>query len=248
VIRRVRAGASSLAKLVELLLFPSFCRLCREPLDEPGERVVCGECLALLAPREGACCARCGRFLDTPAEDPLCARCLGRAPAYAVHRSCGAYGGTLKDVILLFKYRRYAPLSRPLALYAEACLGADARLWPGADGLVPVPLHPARRRERGFNQSRLLARDLARLRNVEVLDGCLIKTRNAPAQAGLRAAERERNVRSAYAVRRPGRVRGKTLVLVDDVTTTGATLRECARVLMAAGAKEVRAITLAQAL
>ena len=247
-IRRVRAGASSLAKLVELLVFPSFCRLCREPLDEPGERVVCGECLARLAPRAGACCARCGRFLETPAEDALCGRCLARTPAYAVHRSCGAYGGTLKDVILLFKYRRYAPLGRPLARYAEACLGADARLWPGADGLVPVPLHPARRRERGFNQSRLLARDLARLRNVEVLDGCLIKTRNAPAQAGLRAADRERNVRSAYAVRRPGRIRGKTLVLVDDVTTTGATLRECARVLMAAGAKEVRAITLAQAL
>jgi len=248
VIRRVRAGASSLAKLVELLVFPSFCRLCREPLDEPGERVVCGECLARLAPQAGVCCARCGRFLDTPAEDALCGRCLDRAPAYAVHRSCGAYGGTLKDVILLFQYRRYAPLSRSLARYAEACLGADARLWPGVDGLVPVPLHPARRRERGFNQSRLLARDLARLRNVEVLGGCLVKTRNAPAQAGLRAADREKNVRSAYAVRRSGRVRGKTLVLVDDVTTTGATLRECARVLMAAGAKEVRAITLAQAL
>ena len=138
-------------------------------------------------------------------------------------------------------------MSRPLAAFAEACLGGDEALWRGADALVPVPLHPSRRRERGFNQARLLARGLAAGRGLAVLDGALIKTRNAPAQAGLRAADRERNVRRAYAVKRPDLVRGRVLVLVDDVTTTGATLRECAGVLMDAGAKEVRAVTLAQA-
>jgi len=245
---RLGAGASALAKLAELLIFPSSCRLCREPLDRPGERIVCGGCLARLSPRPGAACSRCGRFLETPAVEPVCARCLREEPPYSVHRSCGAYGGALKDVILLFKYRRYAPLARPLARFAADCLGADERLWRGADALVPVPLHPARRRERGFNQSRLLARELGRLKGIGVLDGGLAKTRNAPAQAGLRAADRERNVRRTYAARRPDRVRGRTLILVDDVTTTGATLRECARVLVDAGAKEVRAITLAQAL
>lgn len=245
--RPFRARAASLAKLVELLVFPSFCRLCKKLLEEPGERVVCGDCLARIAPRNGPVCPRCGRFHEGEAESHLCARCLDGLPAFSLHRSCGAYGGALKDVILLFKYRKYAPLSRPLARYAEGCLAAEARLWEGADGLVPVPLHPARRRERGFNQARLLARDLAKLKGMRVLGGSLVKTRNAPAQAGLRAADRERNVRRAYAVRRPDRVRGKTLILVDDVTTTGATLRECARVLVEAGAKEVRAITLAQA-
>lgn len=245
---RLRARASALAKLAELLVFPSFCRLCREPLDRPGERVVCGACLARLSPRTGAACSRCGRFLDTPAGEPVCARCLREEPPHSVHRSCGVYAGTLKDVILLFKYRRYAPLAIPLARFAAECLGADDRLWQGADALVPVPLHPARRRERGFNQSRLLARELGRLKGIGVLDGDLIKTRNAPAQAGLRAADRERNVRKSYAARRLDRVRGRTLILVDDVTTTGATLRECARVLIEAGAREVRAITLAQAL
>jgi competence protein ComFC len=247
VTRPLRARAASLAKLVELLVFPSFCRLCKEPLEEPGERIVCGSCLSRLAPRSGPACPRCGRFHEGEAESHLCARCLDSLPAFSMQRSCGAYGGALKDIILLFKYRKYAPLSRPLARYAESCLAADARLWEGADGLVPVPLHPARRRERGFNQARLLARDLAKLRGMRVFRGSLVKTRNAPAQAGLRAADRERNVRRAYAVRRPDRVRGKTLILVDDVTTTGATLRECARVLVEAGAKEVRAITLAQA-
>ena len=243
----LRAGAGRLARLVELLIFPSFCHLCKAPLEEPGERVVCAACLASLVPRRGPSCPRCGRFFEGSGETHLCARCLGESPAFSLHRSCGAYGGTLKDVILLFKYRKYAPLSRPLARFADACLAAEAQLWEGADELVPVPLHPSRRRDRGFNQARLLARDLAALRGLPVLAGALIKTRNAPAQAGLRAAERERNVRGAYAVKRPGEVRGRTLVLVDDVTTTGATIRECAKVLKTAGAKEVRAITLAQA-
>ena len=243
----LRARAASLAKLVELLVYPSFCRLCVEPLDEPGEKVVCRACLAKLSPFGGPSCPLCGRFHEGEGEDHLCSKCLERAPAFSLHRSCGAYGGTLKDVILLFKYRKYAPLSRPLAGFAERCLASDPKLWAGADFLIPVPLHPARKRERGFNQSRLLARDLGRLRGMRVLEGCLVKAKNVPPQAGLRAAEREENVKKAYAVRRRQKVRGKTLILIDDVTTTGATLRECARVLLKAGAKEVRAITLAQA-
>lgn len=242
-----RAAGARLARLVELLVFPSFCRLCRAPLEDPGERVVCGACLSKLAAYEGPFCPRCGRIRQDGGEDHSCGRCLREPPAFTRHRSCGVYGGTLKEVILLFKYRKFAPLSRPLARFADAAVGTDPGLWAGADLLVPVPLHPSRRRDRGFNQARLLARDLARLRGLRVLDGCLVKVRNAPPQAGLRAADRERNVVRAYAVRRPDRVRGRTLVLVDDVSTTGATLRECARVLTEAGAKEVRAVTLAQA-
>ena len=236
-----------MVKLVELLAYPSFCHLCVEPLDEPGEKIVCGTCLAKLVPRSGPSCPLCGRFHEGAGEDHLCSRCLELAPAFSVHRSCGVYGGALKDVILLFKYRKFAPLSRPLAEYAGTCLGSALRLWEGADFIVPVPLHPARRRERGFNQSCLLARDLARLRGLTVLEGCLVKARNVPPQAALRAAEREKNVKNAYAVRRRRKVLGKTVILIDDVCTTGATLRECGRVLVEAGARDVRAITLAQA-
>jgi competence protein ComFC len=243
----LRARASSLAKLVELLVYPSFCHLCAEPLDEPGEKIVCRTCLAGLIPRSGPSCPLCGRFHEGAGEDHLCSRCLERTPPFSAHRSCGAYDGALRDIILLFKYRKFAPLSRPLAGYAETCLASDPRLWEGADFFVPVPLHPARRRERGFNQSRLLARDLARLRGLMVLEGCLVKARNVPPQAALRAADREKNVKNAYAVRRRRKVQGKTLILVDDVYTTGATLRECGRVLLEAGARDVRAITLAQA-
>lgn len=242
----LRARAAGWARLAELLVFPSFCKICGEPLEKARDRIVCGACLARLAPRGGPICPRCGRFEAGDVADHLCGRCLAEAPAFSMHRSCGVYGGTLKDLILLFKYRRFAPLSRPLARFAADGLG-ESELWAEAEFLVPVPLHGSRQRERGFNQARLLARDLGALRGLAVLDGVLVKTRKAPAQAGLRAADRERNVRRAYAVRRPERVEGRTLILVDDVTTTGATIRECARVLKAAGAKDVRAITLAQA-
>lgn len=244
----LRTGAAALAKLAELLIFPSSCRLCGSLLDRPGERIVCGACLGRLAPRRGPACPVCGRFFEGGGAAHVCGRCLAERPAFSVHRSCGAYGGTLKDLILLFKYRRFAPLAAPLARFAEDALGDEPALWDGAEGLVAVPLHRARRRERGFNQSRLLARELGRRRGIAVLRGALVKLRHTPPQARLRAAERERNVVGAYAVARPEKVRGKIVVLVDDVTTTGATLRACARALVDAGAKDVRAVTLAQAL
>ncbi len=242
-----RARAGGLGKLVELLVFPSFCVLCHTTLEERGERVVCRECLAQLRPREGAACLCCGRFFDGVAEPHFCERCLEHPPAFSVHRSCGSYGGVLKDLILLYKYRRMAVLSRALAGYADACLSGDGMLWQDVDFLVPVPLDRRRKRERGFNQSQRLARELARTRGLKVLKRCLVKTKTVPPQTTLAGAARETNVRGAYAVRGSTKVRGKVVLLVDDVFTTGSTLRECSRVLKEAGARDVRALTLAQA-
>jgi competence protein ComFC len=243
----LRARAAGAARHVELLFFLSFCQLCSRPLGRLGEKIVCRDCLDRLAPRRGPVCLCCGRFFEGAGEDHLCARCLERPPAFSVHRSCDRYDGVLKDVILLFKYRKYAVLGRALAAYAGESLGADDALWQGADFLVPVPLHGKRKRERGFNQSEILARELARIRQMNVLRSCLVKTRNVPPQTTLERAGREGNVRGAYAARRNSKIEGKTLVLVDDVFTTGSTLRECALVLRQAGAAEIRALTLAQA-
>lgn len=243
----LRARAASLARHVELLVFPSFCRLCCRPLGRPGERIVCRECWEGLAPRRGPACLCCGRFFEGAGEDHLCRRCLERVPAYTVHRSCGRYDGVLRDLILLFKYGRVSALGRPLALFAAAALEAEDGLWQGADGLVPVPLHRKRKRERGFNQSQVLARELARVRGLEVVEGALVRVRNVPPQTSLEAAGREANVRGAFAVKRRARVEGRVLVLVDDVFTTGSTLGECGLALKRGGAREVRALTLAQA-
>jgi ComF family protein len=153
----------------------------------------------------------------------------------------------LKDVILLFKFRGYAVLARDLAEKAHAALGRDESLWWGEPVLVPVPLCPARERERGYNQSALLARELSRRSGLRSEAGVLVRRGNAPPQSTLEAAARARNVRGAFAVRRPGPVRGRAVLLVDDVYTTGATLKECAKALLRAGASDVRGITLARA-
>lgn len=116
----------------------------------------------------------------------------------------------------------------------------------GADCLVPVPLHPARESERGFNQSALLADALGRLGAVP-LRHALLRTRRTRSQTDLSARERRLNVRDAFAPARGHEVRGAVVVLVDDVTTTGATIRECAMVLRVMGALDVRSITAARA-
>lgn len=235
------------ARLLELVVLPSFCRLCGSLLENRGERLVCGACLAGLPVRKGPVCPCCGRFLESAGEPPPCGRCLDRPPAYSRHRSAGRYDGALRDVLLLFKYGRLAPLGRDLAAFVERSGAAGEDLWGGLDAVLPVPLHRKRRRERGFNQSELVARSLARGRGLPVLGRCLVKTRATPPQTSLAAGERAANVRGAYAVRDPEKIRGRILILVDDVFTTGATLGECAAVLRTAGAREVRALTVAQA-
>jgi len=235
------------ARLLELVCLPSFCRLCGALLERPGERLVCGACLAGLAVRRGPVCPCCGRFLETAGDPAPCGRCLDRPPAFSRHRSAGRHDGALRDVLLLYKYGRLAPLGRDLAAFVERSPAAGEDLWTGLDAVVPVPLHRTRRRERGFNQSEIVARCLARERDLPVIGRALVKTRPAPPQTSLAAGERAANVRGAYAVRDPGRIRGLTLIVVDDVFTTGATIGECAAALKGAGAREVRALTVAQA-
>jgi ComF family protein len=118
-------------------------------------------------------------------------------------------------------------------------------LLTGAE-LVPVPLHPRRRYERGFNQAELLAAALARRSGLALSTDVLVRRKDTSPQAGLSSAARRRNVAGAFAVRRRPKVAGRALVLVDDVTTTGATAAACARALRQAGAAEVRLITVAR--
>jgi len=112
---------------------------------------------------------------------------------------------------------------------------------PEDTAVVPVPVHPSRRRERGYNQSELLAARIAYLRGLSLKSGILLKTRNTGSQTGLEREERVENVVGSFGLRRPDRLSGRKILLVDDVVTTGSTLRECARALLESGAREVSA-------
>ncbi|OGD22392.1 MAG: hypothetical protein A2W03_15520 [Candidatus Aminicenantes bacterium RBG_16_63_16] len=234
-------------KLADLLVYPSFCELCRSFLEKPGEKVLCLECLNELRPNPSAHCHVCGRFFEGAGESHLCGSCLVKTPPFSKHRSFTKYEGTAKDVVLLFKYRGNEILGRHLAGLIGGALGGEDGLWDGVGAVVPVPLHPKKLRKRGYNQAAVLARQLAALKGIPFVGNRLLKGRNNPAQTSLDAAARKANVKGAYLVRRPGPLDGRIVLLVDDVFTTGATVGECSRALLRAGAREVRAVTFAQA-
>jgi len=208
---------------------------------------------AVLAIALDAACAACGQALEQPSRGPVCAICwrvvdaavpcvFGISPAVADAQAIGLYDGALRDVIHALKYEGRRSLAEPLARRIRSRCSA---VLDGADIVVPVPLHPSRRRQRGFNQ----ALDLSRRLGIPVTQA-LRRVRPTVSQTALSEEERRRNVNAAFAPSRRwwarSLVTGKIAVLVDDVSTTGATLNECALVLKALGAREVRAVTAAR--
>jgi ComF family protein len=168
-----------------------------------------------------------------------CPRCRRGSPRLDRSRAIGRYDGALRAIIHALKYEGRRSLARRIAPLMRL-RGAD--VLDGADSVVPVPLHPSRRRTRGFNQAADLARHLGK-----PVRHALRRARATPPQTGLPAAQRHRNVRHAFVLTRAGLpLAGSIVVVIDDVSTTGATLEACARALKDAGVKEVRALTAAR--
>lgn len=225
------------------VLFPSSCPACGALLSHPARGPLCDACWLTLPRHRGGAC-HCGMpLLPGRCE---CGRCRrGRQPL-AAGASLGPYEGSLRVLLHQLKYagrRRIAVRLAALLLEDEGA----ARLVASSDLLVPVPLHPRRLRERGFNQSALIAAALARVSGRPCFPEALVRRRDTAPQSGLKAAERRRNMRDAFVVRRRARVAGRVVTVVDDVVTTGATAQACARALTLAGAAEVRLLTAARA-
>ncbi len=223
------------------LLLPRRCPPCGGALALGASDTLCGDCLAAMreAPRDG--CPRCG-LPSAPLAVP-CGACWTRPPAFSSARALGPYRAdeppnVLARTIQHLKYRGGREVAAPLA----ALLATGYPFAP--DALVtPVPLHRSRLRARGYNQALLLARGLARRRGLDLAPRLLERTRPTEEHARLDAAARRRSVRGAFRVRSPELARGRVVVLVDDVLTTGATADACARVLLAAGARAVHVYT-----
>jgi ComF family protein len=202
---------------------------------------VCDACWRSILPFTPPLCPRCGDPLPSwrSAAAALCARCRNSSSPIVLARAAGEYDGTLREIVHAFKYDGRRSVAAPLAALMRA---RGAEVLSGADAVVPVPLHPSRRRSRGFNQADDLARHLS-LPTVAALR----RTRATLDQITLPAAERHDNVQRAFAATRAARALcGAVAVLVDDVSTTGATLEACAQALVEVGVAEVRALTAAR--
>jgi ComF family protein len=234
--------------LLAVLIAPS-CAACEGLLESPTRGPICARCWRAIVPITPPLCHTCGDALPTwrphSLREARCARCRRLPPALDAGRAIGAYEGSLREIVHAFKYGGRRSIAGPLAALLR---DAGRDVLEGADLVVPVPLHPRRERARGFNQAAELAAGLG----VPVVRA-LRRVRPTPPQAELPAGRRHANVRGAFdrarrvlARRARFDVAGARVVLVDDVSTTGATLHECAVVLKAAGALEVRALTAAR--
>ena len=225
-------------------LLPRQCVFCRGGLWDGAEAAVCEACQGQMEWVAGPLCPRCGRvFGSREGADHLCGACQKEPPPFALARVAVLYDedGPAGLAIKRFKYGRRMDLLPVMQgwLRTPAC----RELVEAAELLVPVPLRSRRLKERGFNQALLLARAFP---EVPLAREGLVRVRHTMPQSGLNPKERRENVHRAFMVPRSEAVKGKNILLIDDVFTTGATVKECARVLLKAGAREVNVLTVAR--
>ena len=250
-------GVSSVATALFATLFPGDCRLCGNPLTNISRLPVCGQCLSLLTRIDGALCSICGERLTSPyalsAEDgeARCGLCRRAQPPYVKAAAYGSYESGLRELIHLLKYSQVRPAAGVLGRMLAEAIGDLQPCFTGSPVVVvPVPLHVRKLRQRGFNQSELIARSALKLLSAgfQLSSHVLERQRETQSQIGLSRHQRRQNMRGAFVVARPDEIAERKVLLVDDVMTTGTTVSECARVLRRAGASKVYVATVARTL
>jgi ComF family protein len=232
------------------LLYPESCFVCSTPVSRLQDCGVCGICWdrALRLRISGPLCPSCGLPYESFENEGthLCGRCSISLPPYSGARAFGCYSAELSRIIRALKFdgrRRLAGLLAPLL--ASTLL--DSWELQKIDLIVPVPLHPKRKRERGYNQAVLLGRSLSVLVGLPCCDNALARVRNTLPQVGLSDKERAHNVQHAFRCVRPMAIKGLSVLLVDDVITTGSTVASACESLLEAGALRVSVLAVARA-
>lgn len=238
---------SLLHRVLDFVL-PSSCSYCHSSVGHSEIPHFCSECWSDFALLLGPNCPGCGRPFGSPetlvhSPDHRCRECRESPSRYDHALSVGQFEGPLREAIHQFKYRPCRSLGKPLGDW----MVRNVRVLANIDIIMPVPLHRNRLRQRGFNQALLLADRLSVHWRIPLSFDNLVRVRATQPQVELSVAERKKNVEGAFTLVRPEEAELKSIVLVDDVLTTGATMNECATVLKNAGAAQVTAFTLARA-
>lgn len=219
-------------------LYPSTCPVCHRPSDNLLYAPICENCWNTIQKYTGPACGICAAPLVSD-YSIKCSECTAHKPGFSSVENYGLYSDTLREAIHILKFSGFKRLAKPLGRFLS-----ELRI-PEADGIVPVPLSKKSLRQRGFNQTLLLARVLSMACGIPVQMDVLHKKKDTLPQIGLGAKDRAANVKDAFEVNAD--ITGLRLILLDDVMTTGATVRECSKALVKAGAKVVVAVTLARA-
>ena len=229
------------------ILFPPECPACGTVLIADGEQLFCPECLSTINFTTSPLCTSCGLpFTVTEGANHLCEDCILAPPPFSMARALGKYEGSLLDVIHLFKYHGNVSAGEALGR-----MMAKARYDSLAIGnyslIIPVPLHLKKLRDRGFNQSLILASQISKMFSIPLDFTTLRRVIHTESQVGLSRQKRAANVRGAFEITDQSRIKNKKVLLIDDVYTTGSTAKECSKILAQNGAEEVAVLTLARA-
>ncbi len=232
-------------------VFPLDCKICEKPIRESKGYSICEDCFKTIELIERPCCIKCGKPLISTDffkqnREILCLDCKRKKYSFEFSRSTGVYDKVLKKCIHLFKYYGEKKLAKPLGKLMVDSLVKNDEFKKKIDLIIPVPLHRNDLKKRGFNQSVLLGKVVGDYFSIPVGESVLVKKKLTPFQVNLSKKEREKNILRVFSVEKPEEVKGKNILILDDVFTTGSTVEECAKELMKARAKNIFVLTLAR--
>ncbi|MGV8056474.1 MAG: ComF family protein [Smithellaceae bacterium] len=239
-------GLKELLNDVSDIIFPPQCLACTDIINTPGKQVFCYVCQDKIRFISDSFCPICGiPFWESPAASHICGNCLENKPFYIKARAVAGFETVIMDAIHKFKYGRNISTGNSLGSFMADFSFPDFD-FSEYSLLLPVPLHIKRLRDRGFNQSLLLAKKIGKKYKLPVNFSLLKRCKFTLTQTGLNKTEREKNIKGSFVVADKKKVHGKNIILIDDVYTTGATVNECAKILLKAGAQKVAVLTLSR--